>query len=556
MNVVHRNVFLIPDIGFDKNGPIRLNLSQDYSHSAVTLNLRFFCTAFGGFKMIKRKEIRTRRETYKQDLELRRRQCSDAQTLTLNELITNTTDLRASQRPRISCASALGDCSPCFIMCCVDGNEFSVKLGNTDEDVYYTIGTKFEAPILCAIWIKDQHILLGSANGYLYSFSIETKEIVWELKMASAVTAIAVGQCTSSANCVFVGMANGTLSVIMDIVGDTAPRDQFSQILGFTTVSSIVIIDEQAWCACGCSVEIFSVLTFDHLCKITISDNPLDNISGMAPSPYGVWLSLVGKTSLKLWSTTTFEPISCCDIEKYTTSKVVDNSDENEIPDRITALLANDSHLFIGTASGIVFIYKTLKWKNGVLTQSRNERLSPKVKSTPIDNTTPRSSAASLNEKDWKAKGSSEPDELKIALKLEKELKRSNSQASNNASAAFSLSDQVLSITDSPPSTESKRKTSLTNSLNLLLTSRSQVTESPIRALLQIKNRRGISIISFSQRIKEDDAILKWEQTSKSGSQWTNKPMLELSPKNSLPILPAYLMSAVLRKKSSVDQAS
>ncbi|KAM3174316.1 hypothetical protein ACTXT7_010812 [Hymenolepis weldensis] len=381
-------------------------------------------------------------------------------------------------------------------------------------------------------------------------------EIAWEMKMASAVTAIAVGQRTSSTNSVFVGMANGTLSLIMDLVGDTSPRDQFSQILGFTTISSIVVIDEQVWCACGCSVEIFDVITFDHVRKITISDNPLDNISSMTACPYGIWLSMVGKTSLKLWSTATFEPVSHCDIEKYAKSKVADNSDENENPDRITAILANGSNLFIGTASGTVFIYKTLKWKSAVLPQGRNGRLSLKLTSTLILD--PRLSVPSLSEIDRKTREDSEADKPNVSVKPEEEPRRSHSRESDNESAVYDSVDRVpkQSTVDSSPPIKPKLRTSSANSLNLLFTSRSQVTESPIRAFLQIKNRKGISIVSFSQRINEDDAILKWEQTSKSGSQWTNKPMLELSPKNSLPILPAYLKSAVLRKLSTVDQVS
>lgn len=60
-------------------------------------------------------------------------------------------------------------------MGCIVNNEFSIKLGNTDEDVFYPINTNFEAPILCAAWIKDQYILLGSAEGYLYSFDLGSK---------------------------------------------------------------------------------------------------------------------------------------------------------------------------------------------------------------------------------------------------------------------------------------------------------------------------------------------------------------------------------------------
>ncbi|VDL58312.1 unnamed protein product [Hymenolepis diminuta] len=345
-------------------------------------------------------------------------------------------------------------------------------------------------------------------------------EIAWEMKMGSAVTAIAVGQRTSSNNSVFVGMANGTLSLIMDLVGDTSPRDLFSQTLGFTAISSIVVIDEQVWCACGCSVEIFDVITFDHVRKITISDNPLDNISSMAACPYGVWLFMVGKTSLKLWSTATFEPVSQCDIEKYAQSKAADNSDDNENPDRITAILANDSNLFIGTASGTVFIYKTLKWKSAVLPQSKNGRLSLKLTSTLVLD--PRLSVPSLSELDQKTGEDSKADGPNIAVKSEEEPRRSRSRDSNNGSVVYDSVDRVQSTVDSSSSIKSKLRTTSANSLNLLFTSRSQVTESPIRAFLQIKNRKGISIVSFSQRINEDDAILKWVQTSKSVSNNEN----------------------------------
>lgn len=61
--------------------------------------------------------------------------------------------------------------------------------------------------------------------------------------------------------------------------------------------------------------------TFDHIRKITVSENPLDSICCLASCPNGVWISLVGKTSLQLWSTSTFEPTCYCDISKYVSSR-------------------------------------------------------------------------------------------------------------------------------------------------------------------------------------------------------------------------------------------
>ena len=42
-------------------------------------------------------------------------------------------------------------------------------------------------------------------------------------------------------------------------------------------------------------------------------------------------------------------------------------SEEDEDPDRVTAILANDAYLFIGTGSGTVLIYKTLKMRKSTL---------------------------------------------------------------------------------------------------------------------------------------------------------------------------------------------
>ncbi|KAM7536700.1 hypothetical protein Aperf_G00000080822 [Anoplocephala perfoliata] len=513
-------------------------------------------TAFGGFKMIKRKELKSRREKEIRDIEKRLQEGCFSPSLKITEQITSPADLEEASISRITSASKLDESSPCFIMCCIENGTVTIKLGNADEKVFYPIATEFEGTILCAAWMKDQYILLGSAEGYLYAFDIGRRQKTWDLKTASSITTIAVGQRNSTTNSVFVGMADGTLSLIMDLTGESVPQDVFSLRLGFTAISPIVVIEDQVWCACGCIIEIFDVITFDHVRKITVSENPLDNITCLAACSYGVWVATVGKTSLKLWSTNTFEPISTCDIGKYQQSTNSDNSNEPENLDRVTAVLANDTNVFVGTGSGMVLIYKILKWKNKALPPAGKKRFLMRQSAT-LGRSYASLGRSSINlfEVIKKENDGSDVDNSTPVDKIEDENGRLDSQDSGIGSLGSEVTDQMSKrpSVESPPPNVPRMKNSSLTTLNLLLTSRTQVTESPIRAFLQIKTRKDTSILSFSQRIKEGDAVLKWEQTNKSGSRWTNKPMLELCPKNSAPILPPYLKSAVLRKMSSVN---
>ncbi|KAL5104731.1 Rho guanine nucleotide exchange factor 17 [Taenia crassiceps] len=500
--------------------------------------------AFKGFKMVKRKDIKSRREAKIRELEKNQRLSCTIGELNTKGQVNNTSGGDPPSYPRVLCASALDESSPCFIMSCVENDSHVLKLGNTEEDVYYSIEGQFDAPITCAAWIKDRHILLGSAKGYLYAFDIELRQNTWDLKTSGGITAIAIGQQADGTKHAFVGTSNGRLVLIVDLEGETAPRDQYSQILGFIAVSYISIIDAQVWCACGCTIEIFDVTTFDHIHKITVSENPLDSICCLAPCPNGVWVSLVGKTLLHLWSTSTFESTCYCDISRYLPSWGSEASLESDNPHRVTAILANDSYLFIGTGSGFVCIYKTLKWKSSTLPQGRG-RLAPLRHSINLADYNPVSKVrnSNLRRPPGKEDGDSDIDETPHGS-LVSESKDSIRSASLTGAIA-ERERQNLS-----KNLASKMRV---NSLNLLFNLKTQVTESPVRAFLQLTNKQGICVVSFSQRNNEDDAVLKWIQKAKGGCPWTNAPMLELCTRNSKPILPAYLKSASLRRLPSVD---
>ncbi|VDD77940.1 unnamed protein product [Mesocestoides corti] len=361
--------------------------------------------AFGGFKMIKRKELRYRQEGQRRELEKRIRQSSlfnDSSPNMKNNIVA---EACAPKPSRLFCVSALGEASPSFLMCQEEGQHCGLKLCNTDEDVFYPMNFKFDAPILCAAWMDDRRLLLGSAEGYIYAFSVEQRMNSWELKMPSCVTAIAIGRRDDGTQHAF------------DLTCEMAPRDQYSQILGFIAVSSIAIVEDQVWCACGCVVEVFNVKTFDHVSKITVSDDPLDSVLCLAPCSNGVWISIAGKTVLDLWSTSTFQPISCCNVQEYLPSRNLgQDADADENPDRVTAVLTNQSNLFIGTGSGVVLIYKILKWKNQAMIQSRSRSTVYRRSATIDDDVdvskrqdwdTPHGSFAGKDDRDGNANNSS-----------------------------------------------------------------------------------------------------------------------------------------------------
>uniref|UniRef100_A0A0X3PWH0 TBC1 domain family member 2B n=1 Tax=Schistocephalus solidus TaxID=70667 RepID=A0A0X3PWH0_SCHSO len=499
--------------------------------------------AFESFKMLKRRELKSRRDENRRALEKRLEQNAillDPHLHLPSFRISRT--LRDSQvssvpvpaQSRLLTVAPLDHTSEKFLVFIEEGEKCNIRVGSADDDKLYHIDVQFDSPILCAALLEKRHVLLGSADCYLYAFDSEQKIKNWEIKLCSSVTAIAVSS-TGEYRHAFVGMANGALSFIENVSMTTQPRDHFMLFLGVLAVSSIAVVENHVWCACGSIVEVFDVSTLDHINQFNISENPLDTVLCLAPSRYGVWISKCGNTELQLWNTTDFEPTSFCDIKKHLSvgRKSESAEEEEDNHDRITAVLASDQHLFIGTGSGTVFIYKTLAWQS-VRTYSSKRSFSLR-RSTTIST---MSLNSDLNNSDVEQIGSSPTQ---------------TNEDSGSADGTLSLSG-----TTSPKSRGRAPRNSLSHSaskqksLNLLLASRCKVTESPVRAFIKLNTKKGVSVISFSEKATEDDAVLRWSLVSKGGDKWTNSPMLVMCPTNSAVVLPGYMRSSILHRQHTI----
>nr|VZI08513.1 unnamed protein product [Spirometra erinaceieuropaei] len=476
--------------------------------------------AFQSFKMMKRRELKSRREENRRALEKRLEQNAFLADLHLNRPSfigfskaskdAPTSNVSAPAQSRLLTVSTLGQTSENFLIFIEEGDKCGVKMGSVEDDKLYHIDIQFDSPILCAALLEEKHVLLGSADSYLYAFDSEQKIKNWEIKLSSSVTAIA------------------------NISMATQPRDHFMLFLGVLAVSSIAVVEEHVWCACGSVVEVFDVSTLDHINQFSVSENPLDTVLCLAPSRYGVWISKCGNTELQLWSTTEFVRTSLCDIKKHITVNRKPESDEDEEnPDRITAVLASDQHLFIGTGSGTVFIYKMLTWQS--LRPHTQRRSLSLRRSTTLSTMSLNGEANSIYDSDVDAASSP------------------LTQPVDDADGTLALSGSTTPKSrNRPPRSFLTPPAGTQKTLNLLLSSRCKVTESPVRAFIKLNTKKGVSVISFSEKASEDDAVLRWSLVIKGGDKWTNSPILVMCPKNSTVVLPGYMRSSILHRKSTV----
>ncbi|KAL7057042.1 hypothetical protein AAHC03_019326 [Spirometra sp. Aus1] len=502
--------------------------------------------AFQSFKMMKRRELKSRREENRRALEKRLEQNAFLADLHLNRPSFTgfsktskdapTSNVSGPAQSRLLTVSTLGQTSENFLIFIEEGDKCGVKMGSAEDDKLYHIDIQFDSPILCAALLEEKHVLLGSADSYLYAFDSEQKIKNWEIKLSSSVTAIAVSRSGEYRHA-FVGMANGALCFIENVSMATQPRDHFMLFLGVLAVSSIAVVEEHVWCACGSVVEVFDVSTLDHINQFSISENPLDTVLCLAPSRYGVWISKCGNTELQLWSTTEFVRTSLCDIKKHiTVNRKPEFDEDEENPDRITAVLASDQHLFIGTGSGTVFIYKMLTWQS--LRPHPQRRSLSLRRSTTLSTMSLNGEANSIYDSDVDAASSP------------------LTQPTDDADGTLALSGSTTPKSrNRPPRSFLTPPACTQKTLNLLLSSRCKVTESPVRAFIKLNTKKGVSVISFSEKASEDDAVLRWSLVIKGGDKWTNSPILVMCPKNSTVVLPGYMRSSILHRKNTVTDS-
>ncbi|XP_036601972.1 rho guanine nucleotide exchange factor 17 isoform X3 [Trichosurus vulpecula] len=209
-----------------------------------------------------------------------------------------------------------------------------------------------------SMWLGTED---GCIHVYQSSDSIRNRKNSMKLQHAAAVTAIMYLD-----NQVFVSLANGELVVYNREAGHFwDPQNSKSLVLGSpgNPVTKMVSVSGKLWCGCQNRIFVLNTgsLQQEHMFQVGLDPNR--NVACMVNSSLGVWIALQSTAQVRLYHSGTFEQLAEVDITPPV-HKMLAGSDaiirqHKAACLRITALLACEDLLWIGTSAGVVLTMPT-----------------------------------------------------------------------------------------------------------------------------------------------------------------------------------------------------
>ncbi|XP_076245903.1 rho guanine nucleotide exchange factor 17 isoform X2 [Calliopsis andreniformis] len=163
-------------------------------------------------------------------------------------------------------------------------------------------------------------------------------------------------------NKVFVSLANGDITVYSrDHLGGWSTSDPTSVSVGTVAspITKMLPVSGKLWCGCHNSIKILNTHTLDIEHTFTVSNDTSLSVSCMATSGgLGVWISLHNSAVLRLFHAITYECLTDINIAPAVTKMLTSCDDiirqHKAACLRVTALLACNELLWIGTSAGVL----------------------------------------------------------------------------------------------------------------------------------------------------------------------------------------------------------
>ncbi|XP_018349067.1 PREDICTED: uncharacterized protein LOC108752611 isoform X3 [Trachymyrmex septentrionalis] len=164
-------------------------------------------------------------------------------------------------------------------------------------------------------------------------------------------------------NKVFVSLANGDITVyVRDHIGGWNTPDPTTVSVGTVAspVTKMLSVSGKLWCGCHNSVKVLNTHTLDIEHTFTVSSDTSRAVSCMANSGgLGVWISLHNSAVLRLFHSGTYECLTDINIAPAVTKMLATGCDDiirqhKAACLRVTALLACNELLWIGTSAGVL----------------------------------------------------------------------------------------------------------------------------------------------------------------------------------------------------------
>ncbi|XP_024886291.1 uncharacterized protein LOC112463866 isoform X1 [Temnothorax curvispinosus] len=164
-------------------------------------------------------------------------------------------------------------------------------------------------------------------------------------------------------NKVFVSLANGDITVyVRDHISGWNTPDPTTVSVGTVAspVTKMLSVSGKLWCGCHNSVKVLNTHTLDIEHTFAVSSDPSRAVSCMANSGgLGVWISLHNSAVLRLFHSGTYECLTDINIAPAVTKMLATGCDDiirqhKAACLRVTALLACNELLWIGTSAGVL----------------------------------------------------------------------------------------------------------------------------------------------------------------------------------------------------------
>ncbi|KYN28457.1 Rho guanine nucleotide exchange factor 17 [Trachymyrmex cornetzi] len=163
-------------------------------------------------------------------------------------------------------------------------------------------------------------------------------------------------------NKVFVSLANGDITVyVRDHTGGWNTPDPTTVSVGTVAspVTKMLSVSGKLWCGCHNSVKVLNTHTLDIEHTFTVSSDTSRAVSCMVNSGgLGVWISLHNSAVLRLFHSGTYECLTDINIAPAVTKMLASCDDiirqHKAACLRVTALLACNELLWIGTSAGVL----------------------------------------------------------------------------------------------------------------------------------------------------------------------------------------------------------
>ncbi|XP_031817323.1 rho guanine nucleotide exchange factor 17 isoform X2 [Sarcophilus harrisii] len=209
-----------------------------------------------------------------------------------------------------------------------------------------------------SMWLGTED---GCIHVYQSSDSIRNRKNSMKLQHTAAVTAIMYLD-----NQVFVSLANGELVVYNREAGHFwDPQNSKSLVLGSpgNPVTKMVSVSGKLWCGCQNRIFVLNTGSLQQEHTFQVGLDPNRSVACMVNSSLGVWIALHSTAQVRLYHSGTFEQLAEVDITPPV-HKMLAGSDaiirqHKAACLRITALLACEDLLWIGTSAGVVLTMPT-----------------------------------------------------------------------------------------------------------------------------------------------------------------------------------------------------